>query len=153
MGLGEAPEELRALAGELDDVAAQVRELGADLVTLRDEIGWRSVAAAEYRGSLLERAHETARSAEEVDDVALALRAHADSVAETLATIAAARAFLLSAYEEARSVLTDVWDGVVDAVTPGVEHAQRVVDLVADAPAGPVDLGWVERARQAGWGG
>ncbi|HLV04975.1 WXG100 family type VII secretion target [uncultured Georgenia sp.] len=153
MGPAETPEELRALAGRMDDVAAQVRELGSDLLALREEIGWRSVAASEYQGSLTERAEETARTADLVDEVAHALRAHADGVAETLATIEAARSFLMSAYEEARSVLADLWSGVIDAITPSVEHAQRVVDLVAGAPAGPVDLGWVDRARQAGWGG
>jgi len=151
MGLGEAPEELRALAAEMDDVAAQVRELGADLVTIREELGWRSVASEEYAATLAERAAETARSAELVDDVAGALRDHADGVAETLAAIEAARAFLLSAYEEARAVIADLWSGLIDVVTPGVEHAQRVVDIVADAPVADIDLGWLDRAREAGW--
>lgn len=153
MGLAEAPEELHALAGQMDDVGAQVRELGADLLALRTEIGWQSVASQEYQASLADRAADTARSAELVDDVAHALREHAAGAAQTLAAIAAARTFLLSAFEEARSVLADLWNGVIDAITPGVEHAQRVIDIVADAPAADVDLGWLERARQVGWPG
>lgn len=149
MGLAEAPEELRALAGQMDDVAGQARELGADLVALRETIGWRSVAAEEYQLALLEHAGATARGAEHVDDVARALREHADGAAQTLAAIEAARTFLLSAAEEARSVLADLWDGVVDAA----EDARRVLDVVADAPPSPVDPGWLERARQAGWPG
>ena len=151
MGLGEAPEELRALAARMDDVAAQVRDLGADLVGLREEIGWRSVAAEEYRESLRERAEVTGRSAERVEDVAAALREHADGVADTLAAIESARAFLLSAFEDARSVLADLWSGVIEAVTPGVERAQQVVDIVAGAPSVDIDLEWIDRARRAGW--
>ncbi|WP_152192243.1 hypothetical protein [Georgenia satyanarayanai] len=150
MGLAEAPEELRLLAGQMDDVAGQARELGADLVALRETSGWRSAAAEEYQAALLDHAETTTRAADRVDDVALALREHADGTAQTLAAIEAARGFLLSAAEEARSVLGDLWDGVVDAVT---EDARRVLDVVADAPASPVDLGWLERARQAGWPG
>ncbi|WP_324650588.1 hypothetical protein [Georgenia sp. H159] len=152
MGLAEAPEELRALAGQVDDVAGQVRALGAELVALREEIGWRSVAGEAYVASLGDRAEETARSAELVDDVAQALREHADGAADTLAAIESARTFLLSAFEDARSVLADLWSGVLDAVTPGVEHAQHVIDIVAGAPEADVDLGWLDRARQAGWG-
>lgn len=150
MGLAEAPEELRALAGRMDDCAGQARELGADLVALRETIGWRSVAAEEYQSVLLEHAETTARGADRVDDVAQALREHADGAAQTLAAIEAARSFLLSAAEEARSLLADLWDDVVDAVT---EDARRVLDIVADAPPSAVDLGWLERARQAGWPG
>lgn len=150
MGLAEAPEDLRALAGQMDDVAGQARELGADLVALREAIGWRSAAAEEYQAALLDHAEATTRGADRVDDVAHALREHADGAAQTLAAIEAARGFLLSAAEEARSVLTDLWDGVVDAVT---EDARRVLDIVGDAPSSAVDLGWLERARQAGWPG
>lgn len=153
MGLGSTPQELHALAGTMDDVAVQVRELGADLVALREQIGWRSVAAEEYQASLLDRADETARSAALVDDVAEALRDHAEGVAETLAAIEAARGFLLGALDDARSVLGDLWDGLVDAVTPGVEEAQRIVDIVSTAPAVDVDLGWLDSARAAGWRG
>ncbi|HLT83384.1 MAG TPA: hypothetical protein VKZ83_04035 [Phototrophicaceae bacterium] len=153
MGLAEAPEELRALAARMDGVAEQAREIGADLVALREEIGWRSVASEEYEASLLERAEGTGRSADRVDDVAHALRAHAEGVAETLAAIEAARTFLLSAFEDARSVLADLFSGVLEAVTPGVERAQEVVDLVAGAPTVDIDLGWLDRARQAGWPG
>ncbi|TNC18795.1 hypothetical protein FHE66_05285 [Georgenia sp. 311] len=151
MGLGEAPEELRALAARMDDVVAQVRDLGADLVGLREQIGWQSLAAEEYRESLLERAEVTGRSAERVEDVAAALRAHADGVEDTLAAIESARTFLLSAFDDARSVLSDLWNGVIDAVTPGVERAQEVVDLVTGAPSADIDLEWIDRARRAGW--
>ena len=153
MGLGDTPRELHALAGTMDDVAVQVRELGTDLVALREQIGWRSAAAEEYQTSLLDRADETTRSAALVDDVAEALRRHAEGVAETLAAIEAARGFLLGALDDARSVLGDLWDGLVDAVTPGVEEAQRIVDIVSSAPAVDVDLGWLDSARAAGWRG
>ncbi|PYG00959.1 Uncharacterized conserved protein YukE [Georgenia satyanarayanai] len=148
MGPAETPEELHALAGQMDDVGVQARELGADLLALRETIGWRSPAAEEYQATLLDHAATTTRGADRVDDVARALREHADGAAQTLAAIEAARSFLLSAAEEARSVLATLWDGVVDA-----EDARRVLDVVADAPSSPLDPGWLERARQAGWPG
>lgn len=151
MGLDEAPEQLRSLAGEMDDVAEQVRQLGSDLLALREQIGWTSVAAQEYQASLGDRAADTARSAELVDDVAHALREHAQGVGETLALIAAARSFLLSAVDEARSVLSDLWNGIIETITPGVERAQRILDIAAGAPGAPIDLGWLDRAREAGW--
>jgi len=153
VSIADAPEQLRALAGEVDDVAGQVRRLGADLLDLREQLGWSSVAADEYRASLGDRAADTARSADLVDDVATALREHADGVAETLARIEAARTFVLSAFEDARSVLADLWSGLIDTVTPAVEHAQRVVDVVGQAPAADLDLAWLDRARQVGWPG
>ncbi|WP_413451325.1 hypothetical protein AA0Y32_16785 [Georgenia phoenicis] len=151
MGLAETPEELHALAGQMDDVAGQVRELGTELIALRETIGWRSVAAQEYEATLGEHAEATTRGADRVEDVALALREHADAAAQTLAAIEAARSFLLSAAEDARAVLGELWDGVVDS--PVVEDARRVVEVAAGAPASAVDLGWLDRARQAGWPG
>lgn len=150
-GLGEAPAELRALAVEMDDVAEQVRQLGSDLLVLREEIGWTSVAAEEYQASLGDRAADTARSAQLVDDVSQSLRDHADGVAETLALIESARTFLLSAVEDAKSVLSDLWSGIIETITPGVERAQEILDISSASPTVQIDLGWLESARQAGW--
>lgn len=153
MSLSHSPERLHALAGEMDDVAAQVRELAGDLVAVREEIGWVSAAAEQYQASLAERAADTQTGATHVEEVAAALRSHAEGVAGTFALIDAARTFLVSAAEEARSVLAGFWDGVVDFFTPDMEDAQRVLDLLAEAPVADVHLDWLDRAGQAGWRG
>lgn len=147
------PIQLRALAGEMDDVAGQVRELSGDLLGVRDALAWRSVAATEYRESLGERAATSARSADLVDDLAHSLRRHAESVEQAEAAIAAARSFLLGALEDARMVLADLWDGLIDTITPGVEHAERIFAISAQTPGSDTDPAWLDLARAAGWRG
>lgn len=151
MSLRDGPERLHALAGEMDDVAAQVRELAGDLLAVREQIGWVSAAAEQYQQSLADRSADTSVGAAHVDEVAAALRTHAEGVAGTFALIDAARSFLVSAAEQARSVLADVWNGVVDFFTPDMEDAQRVLDLVAEAPVADLHLDWLDRAGDAGW--
>lgn len=149
----DTPTQLRALAVEMDDVAGQVRELSSDLLAVREELTWRSVAATEYREGLTERAAASARSADLVDDLALSLRGHAESVEQTLAAIAAARTFLHGALEDARAVLADLWDGLIDSITPGVEQAERIMAIADHAPSSDIDPAWIHLARSAGWQG
>ncbi|MEE6274159.1 hypothetical protein V2J56_12490 [Georgenia sp. MJ206] len=69
--------------------------------------------------------------------------------AECAGRALAAHAFVDAAVTDARATLSDLWSGLIETVTPAVEHAQHVMDVAARAPSD--ELGWIERARELGW--
>lgn len=153
MGLAESPERLRALAGEVDTMAEEVTALSAELQRLGEDMAWQSVAAESYRTWLETSATDTVVAAGTVDHLADALRAHADGVEQTIILIHGARDFFLGAVEQARSVVSDFVGGVIELVTPEVSQAQAIVDAAGLAPSTDIDLGWLDRAHDAGWRG
>lgn len=153
MSLGNLPEDIRSLAAEMDVAAAQTRSVATDLRTTRETLEWRSTAADAFAQRLADRAGEVDRGAMRVEDVAVALRAHADGVETTFAAIRAARDFLLSAAAEARSFLSTVVDGVVDFFSSDVSNAEHTVQVAENAPADDLDLRWMDDARRIGWSG
>ncbi len=153
MGLAESPERLCALAGEVDTMAEEVTALSAELQRLGQDMAWQSVAAESYRTRLETSATDTVVAAGTVDDLADALRAHADGVEQIIMHIQAARDFFLGALQQARSVVSDFVDGIIEFFTPEVSQAQGVVDAAGLAPSTDIDLGWLDHAHDAGWRG
>ncbi|WP_341359100.1 hypothetical protein V5H98_15365 [Georgenia sp. M64] len=144
------PADLRALAGQVAAAAARTEEVAADLPALGERAGWGSTAGDRFREDLARRAADTARTAALVRDVEAALRAQAESVEERIALVDAARSWVADRVDEARGLIGQVWDGVVDAVGAGVDEAQRVLDVAARAPDDELDPGWLDTARSLG---
>ena len=73
------PHEIRALAQQLRTDAQLLRQLATRVGRTRD-VAWRSRAATLFRERVGERVHGLRRSAEQLDEAAWRVQAHADAV-------------------------------------------------------------------------
>lgn len=73
------PHEIRALATRLRADADRLRQLAVRVGRTR-EVTWRSRAATLFRERVGERAHALRRSAQQLDEAAGRVQAHADGV-------------------------------------------------------------------------
>jgi hypothetical protein len=95
------PQQLRALARRMDEVAQDVRAESRHLDGAH-EVTWESTAAVLYREMLTTRAGELQQAVMDVEEVAEALRAQARAVEERLAQIAAAERWVMGMVDELR---------------------------------------------------
>jgi uncharacterized protein YukE len=83
------PDALDRLAGALGEQAVHVREQAGSVRSLPARAHWRGPAADAFHASVTREALALDRTAEELEDAAQALRAHAASVREQVARIRA----------------------------------------------------------------
>jgi LmbE family N-acetylglucosaminyl deacetylase len=146
------PDELDRLARRLSVRAADVRRHADDHVRQGQAAHWVSSSAQAYRDRVARDRVAADRVAAELEQAAAALRAHAQQVRETVATIARFEREATEWFEhQSRSVLHRA-EGAVDTAGRLVKH------LVADAPwstwpigphnlPSPGDMKWLDVGR------
>lgn len=143
------PDALDRLAATLQKRATEVREHADEHQRLGQAAHWVSSAAEAYRNVAAQDKAAAYLSADRIDEAAAALRAHAQEVRETLATIARMEKMATEWFHETTHRVANTFDEIVDSATGAVKR------LFHDPPwktwpigpanlPGPGDKQWLE---------
>lgn len=102
------PEEIEALARSLDDKADDVRSSRTSFERRVTEVRWQSDGAERYRTQCAGLASDIGTNAQELNDAADLLRAHAQNVRDRIA-------WMHSMFESLRNEAEEAWDGATHA--------------------------------------
>ena len=115
------PDAIEALARDLDDRAAEVREQCRAFGRQVSEVRWQSVGAARYRSQCTELSRALEGNATDLDDAADLLRRHAREVRERIA-------WMHSMYTQIRDDAEAAWNETVDTAEGVFEWGQDQAD-------------------------
>lgn len=133
------PRKIREVAERLERRADQLRAEADELHAASEEVAWVSVAADRMREQARVRRDELRGVARDYDEAAAKVRAHAAEVQRLLDLIATierqVRSIISGAIDRVQDALSDIGNGIKDALTPGDQADERLANL-ATPPSG-----------------
>jgi len=117
MGLGMYgdPDALDRLAARMRAYAGEVRQDAAEHVRRGQRAEWVSTAAQRYRDRVAQDRSQVDRAADQLEQAAQVLSAHAQQVRETLAMIAHIEQEATAWFDRQASRLVDTVEGAIDS--------------------------------------
>ncbi len=113
MGFSD-PDQLDALAGQIEGKASDVREECGRFADLVTNVTWQSAGAEDYRGECDGLRADLLADADGLDAAAAALRRHAAAVRDRIEWIQDRIADLRNLAEEGVEITEDMIDGITD---------------------------------------
>lgn len=136
------PRKIREVAERLERRADQLRAEADELHAASEEVAWVSVAADRMRAQAQARRDDLRGVAREYEEAAARVREHAAEVQRLLDLIATierqVRSIISGAIDRVQDALSDIGNGLKDALTPGDQADERLARL-ATPPSGHKD--------------